>query len=146
MRSNESREERGGSSLQAASVRRVTQHRESLRELTHSQGASWRFCRRLPGCIYCLYAVYTEIYSRYFCLTPFVREYNTRSGQKLREIVIFRRFRGFIELKIYTGYIYVVGFNTFVQNNHWFLYAFGFNRMMQDSKNCRKSRDILCQN
>ena len=28
-------------------------------------------------CIYCLYAIYTEIHSRYFCLTPSVREYNT---------------------------------------------------------------------
>ena len=27
-------------------------------------------------CIYCQYATYTEILSRYFCLTPFVCEYN----------------------------------------------------------------------
>ena len=37
-------------------------------------------CGLLPVCIYCLYAVYTEIHSRYFCLTPFVREYNTKKG------------------------------------------------------------------
>ena len=29
-----------------------------------------------PLWIYCLYAIYTEIYIRYFCLTPFVCEFN----------------------------------------------------------------------
>ena len=36
-----------------------------------------RFHRLLHGCIYCLYATYTEIHSIYFRLTPFVGEYNT---------------------------------------------------------------------
>ena len=59
----------------------LEEKRESrLDSLSVSQSG---FCGLQHLCICCLYAIYTEIYRRYFCLTPFVREYNNNIDQLL---------------------------------------------------------------
>ena len=45
-----------------------------------------RFRGLLHLCVYCLDAIYTEIHSRYFCLTPFVCEYNNRLQTSLADL------------------------------------------------------------
>ena len=52
---------------------------ERRRRIDSPLASQWGTCGLLPVYIYCLYAVYTKIPRRYFCLTPFVREYNIRN-------------------------------------------------------------------
>ena len=45
--------------------------------MTHCREPSGESTGLLQLCIYCLYATNPEIHSIYFCLTPFVCEYNS---------------------------------------------------------------------